>query len=323
MEYFTWQTIIRIALVYVMVAAIAAGIAYLANQLGRQIGKRKMSILHMRPRYTSILITTVTGAAIALTTLTVFAFLSEPVRALLTGLEKLRAEEAGLRRNVAVLKRTITQGSFVWRVDEPIVHMTIPCGMSYERTRAAVTSLLAEANARTILRNNQIAAGKNDKPLPVSEVLIDYNPEHMEDLVNEVCADSGMMGLRVLAAQNCLYRTKSNVRLEYWKVHKVFSAGDVIFKGTVSSDQFMLDFFRFVEDTKAEAIAKGMRPIDGNLGGELDTANFERIQDEAAKGKGTFELWAVVNRDLYETSSLDIRIEVHNVKGAGRKERDS
>jgi len=137
------ESIVQILITYFLVAVLAAGIAYLGNQLGRQIGRRKMSVLRLRPRHTSILITTLTGALIAMVTLTVFALLSEPVKNLLVGVEKLRREEAGLRARVAQLSQILEEGTIVWKVDEPIVHMTIPAGLSPERTRQALTSLLA------------------------------------------------------------------------------------------------------------------------------------------------------------------------------------
>ena len=315
---FSWYTILRIAVVYALVAVIAAGIAYLANQLGRQIGKRKMSVLHLRPRYTSILITTCTGSAVALITLTVFAFLSEPVRGLLVGVEKLKAQEAQLRQNIDMLQRTLAEGTFIWRVDEPIVHMTIPGGLSYERTRSAVTSLLAEANIRTIMRNNAIAAEKGDKAITVNEILIDYDPEQVESITNSLSSDPNVLGLRVLAAQNCLYGQKAPLRLESWKVHKVFSENEVVSSCRIDNRRPMMEFFKFVEDTRQKAISKGMRPIDGELGGGLNDADFERLQSDIAKQSGPFELAAVANRDLYETSSLDIRIEVRKIDNKGR-----
>ncbi|MGM9998238.1 MAG: DUF3084 domain-containing protein [Candidatus Bruticola sp.] len=320
MDSFSWQTVMRIAFVYALVSAVAAGIAYLANQLGRQIGKRKMSVLHLRPRHTSILITTVTGVAIALITLTVFACLSEPVRTLLIGLEKLRTEETQLRQNIMSLQKTLAEGSFIWRIDEPIVHMTIPGGLSYERTRAAVTSLLAEANVRTIMRTNSIAAEKGDKPIPVSDVLIDYDPEQVEDMISSISAEQGFIGLRVLASQNSLYAHKAPLRLESWKVRKVFSEGEIVSKREMDNQQAGLEFLKFIEDTRQEAISKGMRPIDGELGGELNSEDFERLQKDISREKGKFEVVAVANRDLYETSSLDIRVEVHSLEPQSNSE---
>lgn len=315
-----WETLARIAIVYVCVMVIAASIAYLANQLGRQIGKRKMSVLHLRPRHTSILITTVTGALIAVITLTVFAFLSEPVRGLLGGVEKLRQEEAQLRQRVAVLSQTLEEGSFVWKVDEPIVHMTIPSGLPTDRTRAALSSLLAEANSKTILKNNEIAVAKGEQPLRADQVIIDFDPEMLERLASRLSFGQGVMGLRVLAQRNCLYRQKAPVAMEAWQVQLVFSAGATVAHQDMNPNEPLRDFFRFVENTRQAAIKKGMRPIGGELGGGLSSEEFDGLQEQMRQQEGPFELVAVANRDLYETSSLDIHIEVRPLPQDGLEE---
>ena len=76
---------LRIVSIYLVVGFLAGLIAYLGNDLGRKIGRKKMSVLGMRPRHTSNFMTILTGSVIALSTLTFFAAVSEPVRQLLLG----------------------------------------------------------------------------------------------------------------------------------------------------------------------------------------------------------------------------------------------
>lgn len=306
-----FDSVLRVFFVYLFVSVVAAAIAYLSNQLGRHIGKRKMSVLHLRPRHTSILITTCSGVAIAAITLTAFAFLSEPVRGLLTGVEKLREEEAALRLRVDSLRHALEEGAFVWKVDEPIVHMTIPAGLSLERTRGALTCLLAEANSKTILQNNEVAKGKGAPILRADDILVDYDQEALEHMCDELSRGQGMMGVRIVAKQNVLFGDKAPVRIEAWQVRLVFREGQEVCRQRGSTSEPMLDFFRFIELTRQKAIKKGLRPIGGSLGGELSGDALDSLQDTIRQQEGPFELVAIANRDLYETSSLDIHVEVH------------
>lgn len=310
---------IRVLVIYLVVGLLAGGIAYLGNQLGRHIGRRKMSVLSLRPRHTSVLITTMTGAMIALVTLSAFAFLSEPVKNLLVGVEQLRREEAGLREKVAQLSRILEEGAIVWKVDEPIVHMTVPAGLPPERTRQALTSLLAEANAKTILRNNGIARDKSDPPLEADQVLLDFDPDQLDRLVGRLSQSAGVMGLRVLADRNCLYRERARVRMEAWEVRRVFREGEEVAHRRINPQDLELlsDFFGFVEATRKEAIRRGMRPIGGDLGGGLTEKQFNALIEQIRAHDGPLDLVAVANRDLYETNSLDVRIEVRPVGSAG------
>jgi uncharacterized protein (DUF3084 family) len=75
-------------------------IAYLGDIMGRRIGKRKLSLLTLRPRYTAILISIVTGVLIAGTTLAILSFASQDVRTALFGMTELKQQLESLNREV-------------------------------------------------------------------------------------------------------------------------------------------------------------------------------------------------------------------------------
>lgn len=61
---FNWSLILMIAL-------ISATVSYVGDVLGKKIGKKRISLLRLRPRYTSTVITILTGVGVALLTLVV------------------------------------------------------------------------------------------------------------------------------------------------------------------------------------------------------------------------------------------------------------
>lgn len=75
-------------------------IAYLGDILGRRIGKRKLSLLTLRPRYTAILVSIVTGILIAGTTLAILSIASQDVRTALFGMAELKERLENLNREV-------------------------------------------------------------------------------------------------------------------------------------------------------------------------------------------------------------------------------
>lgn len=75
-------------------------IAYVGDFLGRRIGKRKLSVLALRPRYTAILISIVTGILISTVTLTILSIASQDVRTALFGMEELKGRLESLNREV-------------------------------------------------------------------------------------------------------------------------------------------------------------------------------------------------------------------------------
>lgn len=69
---------------------ISGVIAYLGDVLGRRIGKQRLSVLKLRPRYTAILMSIITGVIIATITLALLTIASEDVRTALFGMRELR-----------------------------------------------------------------------------------------------------------------------------------------------------------------------------------------------------------------------------------------
>lgn len=75
-------------------------IAYVGDFLGRRVGKRKLSVLALRPRHTAILISIVTGILISAVTLAILSVASQDVRTALFGMEELKAKLASLNEEV-------------------------------------------------------------------------------------------------------------------------------------------------------------------------------------------------------------------------------
>ena len=85
---------------------VSGAIAYIGDNLGRKIGKKKVSVMGLRPKHTSIMVTIITGALITGLTLCVILALSTTARTALFGLKKLR-HEYGLTKEL--LKQKTTQ----------------------------------------------------------------------------------------------------------------------------------------------------------------------------------------------------------------------
>jgi hypothetical protein len=69
----------------VIIVAISATVSYVGDVLGKKIGKKRISLLGLRPRYTSTVITVVTGVGVAMSTLGVGMYASDSVKMALFG----------------------------------------------------------------------------------------------------------------------------------------------------------------------------------------------------------------------------------------------
>lgn len=83
--------------IMLIILSIMGGIiAYIGDKLGSRIGKRKIVLFGLRPKYTSILVTIITGISIAVVTLGVMSVLSQNVRTALFGIHQLQLQKSEL-----------------------------------------------------------------------------------------------------------------------------------------------------------------------------------------------------------------------------------
>jgi uncharacterized protein (DUF3084 family) len=80
---------IRIILIILL---IGGAVAFIGDYIGKSIGRKRLTIFGLRPRYTAIFITVVTGILIASTTFGILLAVSQDARTALFGLEKLQME---------------------------------------------------------------------------------------------------------------------------------------------------------------------------------------------------------------------------------------
>ncbi len=78
--------------ILLVIALMGGIIAYVGDKLGTKIGKKRITVMTLRPKYSSILIAVLTGMLIAIATVGATAYISEDVRTALFGMEKIKAQ---------------------------------------------------------------------------------------------------------------------------------------------------------------------------------------------------------------------------------------
>lgn len=85
-------------------------IAFLGDKIGSKVGKKRMTLFGLRPKYTSVIVTIISGTLISFITIAVLAVASENVRVALFGLNKLYAEMDELNAEIADKNRALDEG---------------------------------------------------------------------------------------------------------------------------------------------------------------------------------------------------------------------
>lgn len=98
------------ALIFITLMAMGGIIAFLGDKIGSKVGKKRLTLFGLRPRYTSVIVTIISGILISTMTVAVLAVLNENVRVALFGLSQLHAEMDSLGREIQEKNKELEQG---------------------------------------------------------------------------------------------------------------------------------------------------------------------------------------------------------------------
>lgn len=94
-------------LVLIMMGGI---IAFLGDKIGSKVGKKRLTLFGLRPKYTSIIVTIISGILISFLTIAALAVVNENVRVALFGLSRLQAQIATLNQEIQVKNKELDEG---------------------------------------------------------------------------------------------------------------------------------------------------------------------------------------------------------------------
>ncbi len=116
----TWADFIRGAGNVSIILVIAGGVAYVGDRVGHQVGRRRLTLFGIRPRYTSTIIAVATGVVIALVVTLVAILASQQVKTAFFRLSALNSQIATLQQREQQLEAKVANGRLVLPTGELI-----------------------------------------------------------------------------------------------------------------------------------------------------------------------------------------------------------
>lgn len=101
----------------VLVMVLAGIVAYVGDRVGHQVGRRRLSLFNIRPRYTSTIIAIATGVLIGLVVTLVAIFASQEVKTAFFRMSTINSEIAELQTKQSLLEAKVTSGHLIVPVD--------------------------------------------------------------------------------------------------------------------------------------------------------------------------------------------------------------
>ena len=333
---FNWQLIL-------IIAAISMTVSYMGDVLGMRIGKKRISLFGLRPKYTSTVITIFTGFGVAALTLAVAAYTSEPIRSAMFGerylnqqitrltndlhdrqsqldememqvylargeLQSLEAEKEDLKHGLAEMK----EGRVIAFQGELLAQTSVEGGATRSAVENALTRLVQTAEENLSMKLENVSVESQEF---TGVVLAEEARGRIED---ELLSSGGRKVLRLAAPSNVVMGQTVEGVVDVFDSRKIYESGTVIKRETVRrslDSEIAADLlYTLLKEINRMAVAEGVLPdpISGAVG-NLDSMDFFEAVDkvvEVANSGGSPVITFLAATDIYTEGPVNIRVQV-------------
>ncbi|MFA6431499.1 MAG: DUF3084 domain-containing protein [Candidatus Margulisiibacteriota bacterium] len=299
---------------------IGGAIAYIGNYVGKLIGKRRLSLFNMRPRYTATMVTVISGVLIAVSTFGFLLAISQDARLAVLGLEEVKkqislktmelntANETLSKLNIELENKLLEQEKLTEELKAANkevkslqkVRANLTKEINYTRT-GKVLFRVGEVIGNYVIKGgpekDKIESGLaqilsavemnvREKGVKSSESLVYAMPEIYDQTVEKLLSSNGITIVSVIAARNVLWGEKVPVTFKTLENNMVFSDGTEIARLEIpkglTSDQLEKKVYELLKESHRLAKEEGIIPdLSGSVGG----VPYAQIADTAKKLK--------------------------------------
>lgn len=307
----------RFIITIIILGFIGGAVSYLGNQLGRFIGRKKMSILNLRPRHTSILITTLTGSLIAIMTLTFTYCTSWEVRTLFNGLQNFQQNVSFMTAKAIEQEQT---GGVIYRPGEPLLTAVIDGSKSEENIKEQMETVLVYVNDEAIKKNKSVSEiMKTTFEVPADGKLAGYKMDELHKLIKTIHAIRGKVILKPITESYAFLGEKFLVTfMIYPYISKVYDTDETIttglINGTRPKEEIATSISKLMIQAKITAIRKGMmeNPITFKLL-EIDQVDLVSTIDKIAKYNDDMKIKVKVKAPTDNRGPLEVYLDAEPI----------
>lgn len=270
----------------VVLVLVSGFIAYFGDLLGRKMGKRRLTLFGMRPRYTAIVVTTITGMLIATLTLATMMTISKTLRHVLiaggrmmaqnerlaTKNIQLRIESSKLRiqskeLNARLIIRIAQHRKAMKKLKETELQVTqlsksIEANLQQldelKKSRAASEQRLKELESQLNARKEELTATKQELQQRITE--LDDTEVKLEDVQKKVDEQEDQ-----IAEQLQRIKEAKNIASSYFSMREgniKFRQGEELTRGVISPGSYFKirgDLLSLLEEASDIATAQGAK----------------------------------------------------------------
>ncbi len=198
-----------------LLAIMGGAIAFIGDKLGSKVGKKRLTVFGLRPHYTSILMTVLSGIMVAVATIGVLTAASKEARTALFGMQKIQQEIRTLtKERNAILVELDQQNKKIKVLDEEISRTTKDLEQAEAQRKAAEEQKLQAQSELAQLQSRYAAAQKQVEAAELSKAKLQGEVSELEEATKRL-----RESVAAVREGNVVYRN-----------------GEIIFAGVLKAD---------------------------------------------------------------------------------------
>jgi uncharacterized protein (DUF3084 family) len=286
---------------------VSGAVAFIGDRVGHYIGRKRLSIFGIRPRYTAVAVTVISGILITVITFSTFIFLSREARLALFGLEELRERIMTLEGIKSKLEREVEvsrKGSLVFQNGDVILSTLIAGGQDSTAIEIKLKQIIG------LLDLNLKSSGIISKEKNLVTISNDNIKKTIKDLSNR----RNDQVLQVKVMSNVVYGENVPVQFNYFDNCLLFRNGQELNRATVSqklSDPEIEQQLKILlSEARVVAEKKGVIPdLRGSVGSITYAEIFNTVKTIKNR-EGEVVVRVVVNRPVYTIGPLSVEFKL-------------
>lgn len=294
-----------------LLIVLSGAIALVGNAVGRNIGRRRLSLGGLRPRYTAQIVTVVTGMLITIVTLIVVLLISTEARVALfrlnAVLRQTRQLEEEINRQEERLKQ-LALGDIAYLSNQEVLRDVIDGRQPEAAVRQRV---LADVERATELaRDNGIGPDNH------GDVIVLTPPRATWDAVTHLLnlRDTDTV-LRLVSSQNTLKGEPLTVFLQMFDNRLVYAQGTVLVEGIVDGRQprevISSELLRLADQSALLARGRVLPPpftlVTASPAAQVDIDEHRAAVARIQRAGRQVLVQIVATRDVYTVGPLSVR----------------
>ncbi|MDD5382860.1 MAG: DUF3084 domain-containing protein [Candidatus Margulisbacteria bacterium] len=335
-------------IIILLLLLIGGTIALAGDFIGTIIGRRRLTLFNLRPRYTAYTITILSGTLIAFTTMGILLAISQDARTALFGLEKLKLD---LAEKSSLLEKTKSEFSLITAEADKINQELSDAKDKLRRSRLEIAALekTREKLGREVevsrkgkvlfqvgevLLTSIIQAGPEREKLEAGlkqilsaadayvrsfgveqgKHLIFMSPEDFDLAVATLSGRSGENIVKVVANKNTVFGEEVSVHFAIQENRVIYRAGEMIAEAIIqpslSIPEIEQEIKKLLYETNLSAKKAGIMP---DASGSIGSVPYSQILSLAKKIKTYFKsvrVRALAKANTYAVGPLEIDFKI-------------